>query len=285
MEQSILEFFESLRSPFGNILAGAFSLFGETLVLVALISLVYWIIDKDFGERLVLVSFSSMSANAFLKGVVARPRPYAAGIVSRVEIDSPLLSTVNLEADMSFPSGHSQMSAGLFFTSAFRLKKAWAWLLAPVLTLLVMCSRMYLGVHYPTDVLAGAALGIAFSCLWEFIYRKFPRLRDPAAALFAVLSLVLVFIWPNKSLAELSACMCAAAIALPLENKFIRFRVEKGWKKKLLRALVGFACVGAVFGIFALIPSEALVIKWLKYFLLVTAAALGAPALFKKLKI
>ena len=39
MEQSILEFFESLRSPFGNILAGAFSLFGETLVLVALISL------------------------------------------------------------------------------------------------------------------------------------------------------------------------------------------------------------------------------------------------------
>ena len=60
---------------------------------------------------------------------------------------------------------------------------------------------------------------------------------------------------------------------------------EKGWKKKLLRALVGFACVGAVFGIFALIPSEALVIKWLKYFLLVTAAALGAPALFKKLKI
>ena len=78
------------------------------------------------------------------------------------------------------------MSAGLFFTSAFRLKKAWAWLLAPVLTLLVMCSRMYLGVHYPTDVLAGAALGIAFSCLWEFIYRKFPRLRDPAAALFAV---------------------------------------------------------------------------------------------------
>ena len=79
-----------------------------------------------------------------------------------MEIDTPFLSTMNLEPDMSFPSGHSQMSAGLFFSAAFRLKKGWAWILAPVLTLLVMLSRLYLGVHYPTDVLAGAALGIFF---------------------------------------------------------------------------------------------------------------------------
>ena len=161
MEQTILRFFENLRSPALTFFAGAFSLFGETLVLVALISVVYWLVDKQFGERLVLVSFSSMSANAFLKGVVARPRPYASGAATRVEIDTPFLSTMNLEPDMSFPSGHSQMSAGLFFSAAFRLKKGWAWILAPVLTLLVMLSRLYLGVHYPTDVLAGAALGPA----------------------------------------------------------------------------------------------------------------------------
>ena len=74
MEQTILRFFENLRSPALTFFAGAFSLFGETLVLVALISVVYWLVDKQFGERLVLVSFSSMSANAFLKGVVA-PAP------------------------------------------------------------------------------------------------------------------------------------------------------------------------------------------------------------------
>ena len=285
MEQTILRFFENLRSPALTFFAGAFSLFGETLVLVALISVVYWLVDKQFGERLVLVSFSSMSANAFLKGVVARPRPYASGAATRVEIDTPFLSTMNLEPDMSFPSGHSQMSAGLFFSAAFRLKKGWAWILAPVLTLLVMLSRLYLGVHYPTDVLAGAALGVAFACIWEIVYRKFPKQKTVFAAAFAVLSLVLLLLEPNKQLAELSACMCAAAAAIPLENKFVRFEVKKGLKRKLLRLLVGFACVGAVFGIFALLPWEYLGLKWLKYFLLIFAAALLAPFLFVKLKI
>ncbi len=285
MESAILRFFENLRSPFATFLAGTFSLFGETLVLVALISVVYWLVDKKFGEQLVLVSFSSMTVNAFFKGVVSRLRPYAKGVVSRVEIDSPFLSTMNLEENMSFPSGHSQMSAGLFFTSAFRLKKKWAWALAPVLTLLVMTSRLYLGVHYPTDVLAGMTLGVAFACLWEFIYRKFYKKRFLAAEIFALLSLVLLAISPNKSLAELSGCMCAAALALPLEYKFVSFGIEKGWKKKLLRALVGFGCVGIVFVGFALLPWEFLWLKWLKYFSLVLTAALLAPFLFVKLKI
>lgn len=285
MESSVLRFFQSLRSPAATFFAGAFSLFGETLVLVALISAIYWLIDKRLGEQLVFVSFSSMSLNAFLKGAVSRLRPYAKGVVERVNIDSPFLSTVNLDPNMSFPSGHSQMSAGLFFTSAFRLKRARAWILAPLLLLLVMSSRLYLGVHYPTDVLAGAALGISFACLWQAVYRKLYNRRFVFAGIFAILSLVLLFVSPSKSLAELSGCMCAAAIAAPIENKFVNFEIRKGAVKKLFRALVGFACVGIVFAIFAALPRSFLWIKWLKYFLLVLSAALLAPWLFKKFDI
>lgn len=285
MEMQILRFFENLRAPALTFLAGAFSLFGETLFLVALVCVVYWLVDKSLGERLVLVSFSSMSLNAFLKGVVARPRPYAAGGVSRVEINSPLLSTLNLEDNTSFPSGHSQMSAGLFFTVAADKKRKSLWILAPVCTLLVMLSRLYLGVHYPSDVLCGAALGILFALVWELVYARLPEKKYLFAAGFAAISLILLAVSPNKSLAELSACATAAAIALPLENKFVRFEVKRGALKKLLRALAGFACVGAVFGVFALLPWEFLWLKWLKYFSLVLTAALAAPKLFVKLKI
>lgn len=285
MEQTILRFFENLRSPALTFFAGAFSLFGETLVLVALISVVYWLVDKQFGERLVLVSFSSMSANAFLKGVVARPRPYASGAATRVEIDTPFLSTMNLEPDMSFPSGHSQMSAGLFFSAAFRLKKGWAWILAPSSRCSSCSPACISACIIPPTCWRAPALGVAFACIWEIVYRKFPKQKTVFAAAFAVLSLVLLLLEPNKQLAELSACMCAAAAAIPLENKFVRFEVKKGLKRKLLRLLVGFACVGAVFGIFALLPWEYLWLKWLKYFLLIFAAALLAPFLFVKLKI
>ncbi len=81
--------------------------------------------------------------------------------------------------------------------------------------------------------------------------------------------------------------MCAAAIALPLENKIIySFSRGKGLEKKLLRALVGFACVGAVFGIFC--PHSLRGARHRKMAQIFPARDGGSArcaALFKKLKI
>ncbi len=290
MEMSILQFFENLRNGFGTACAFAFSLFGETLFLVVLICLLYWIYEKKLGEKLVLVSFSSMTVNSFIKLAVARPRPYTTGKVSRVEIDAdPLLSTTELMPYESFPSGHSQMSAGMFFTGAFRYKKWWAWVLFLLLTLGVMWSRLYFGVHYPTDVLVGAALGILFACFWELTYQKFEKAKWYIFAGFALLSIVFTCIFhTNKSMVEICACTLASAICLPIENKFIKFEDAKGAKNRILRALVGLGCVGAVFALFSFLPFgflELLPWKFAKYFLTVSAATLLVPFLFKKLKL
>lgn len=285
MEVSILQFLEKLRTPAATFLAGIFSLFGETLVLVALISVVYWLVDKRLGEQLVFVSFSSMSVNAFLKGTVSRLRPYAKGVVSRVEIDTPFLSTMNLEEAMSFPSGHAQMSAGLFFTSAFRIKKKWAWgararvdaarhgvaaLLRRALSLGRISGR---GVRNRLRLLLADGLSKSLRKALRF------------CGILRALSLALLAIAPNKSLSELSGCMCAAAIAAPIEQKFVGFQIRKGALRKLFRALVGFACVGVVFALSAALPWSFLWLKWIKYFLLVLTAALLVPFLFVKLKI
>ena len=288
MELTILQFFETIRSGAADILACAFSLFGETLFLVVLICLIYWIFDKKLGERLVLTSFSSMPVNGGIKSAISRPRPYVGGGVTRVEIDNPLISTVELAPYESFPSGHSQMSAGLFFTSAFHFRKKWAWILFPLLTLGVMLSRLYFGVHYPTDVLVGATLGIAFAWFWDWMYQKHESKIYLVFACFALLSIALAFLFPNKSQIELCACAVASAICLPLENKFIAFKNTKYIKKKVLRALVGIACVGLVYGAFSFLPFEfleELSWKFIKYFLTVLTATLIVPFLFKKLKI
>jgi membrane-associated phospholipid phosphatase len=197
MDTIILQFFEGLRSSFGTFLSCVFSLFGETIFLIVVICLIYWIYDKKFGEKLIAVSFSSMTINGFLKGMVARPRPYAAGVVTRVDIDTPLISTTSLSANSSFPSGHSQMSAGLFFTSAFHFKQTWSWIVFPLATLGVMLSRLYFGVHYPTDVLVGATLGALFAIFWEFIYQKAEDKKHLISAIFAVISIIFSIICPT----------------------------------------------------------------------------------------
>lgn len=285
METTILQFFEGLRSSFATFFACIFSLFGETIFLIVGICLIYWIYDKKFGEKLITTSFSSMTLNSFLKGVVARPRPYAAGVVSRVDIDTPLISTTSLSANSSFPSGHSQMSSGLFITSAFHFKKAWAWIVFPLATLGVMISRLYFGVHYPTDVLVGATMGTLFAILWEFIYRKAEDKKYLVCAVFAVISIIFSFISPTKNMVETCALCVATAIALPIENKLIDFQNATGAKNRVLRAVIGLACVGVVYVVFSILPWQTLLMKWIKYFLLVIVGAVGVPCLFKKIKI
>lgn len=289
MDILISQFFEGLRAPFLTLLACFFSLFGESLFLIVVICLIYWLVDKNWGERLVVVTFSALTFGTFLKGLFGRLRPYAAGVVSRVEVDNPLISTTSLHADQSFPSGHSIMGGGLFFATAFTYrKKKWLWIVCPLMTLGVMLSRLYLGVHYFTDVLAGAAIGILFAVLFDVVYRFIPKKKPFVLIAFALLSILFTYLEPSKNMFEQCGCMCAAAIAIPLQEKFVRFENAKGVKNRLLRALVGIVCVGLVFGLFSYLPFAFLELwgwKLVKYFLTVLVGALLVPYLFTRLKI
>jgi membrane-associated phospholipid phosphatase len=289
METIILQFFETLRSDLATLVACLFSLFGETMFLVVLLCAIYWIFDKKLGERILLVTFSSMGLNGGLKTLFGRTRPYAAGVVSRVEVDNPLISTIELDPQASFPSGHSQMAGGLFFSCALHTRKAWGWIIFPLLTLGVMLSRLYFGVHYPTDVLVGAALGIAFAFFWHYVYEKATDTQVYYLALgFAALSIVGTIIFPSENLVKLCACMVAAAICWPLEKKFIGFENATCAKHRVYRSLIGLVCVGIIFGLFSYMPFafvEHLAWKFAKYFLTLATGSLLVPYLFIKLKI
>ena len=100
--------------------------------------------------------------NMFLKNVVARVRPY--NLKEGVSLLIPALSSY------SFPSGHT-LASFEGATSIFLRNKKFG-IPALVLAVIIAFSRMYLYVHYPTDVLAGAVLGIAISFLAKFIVDK-----------------------------------------------------------------------------------------------------------------
>ena len=100
------------------------------------------------------LALETVCCNLLLKPLVARPRPFALEPGVQLLITPP--------GDFSFPSGHT--AAGFAAVSALYFGKSRLWLPALAAAVLIAFSRLYLYVHYPTDVLAGAVLGAA--CGW-----------------------------------------------------------------------------------------------------------------------
>lgn len=103
-----------------------------------------------------------ITGNMFLKNVVARIRPY--------DLNDGVTLLVSRLSDFSFPSGHTL--ASFEAATAITLYDKRIGVPALVLATLIALSRLYLYVHYPTDVLAGAALGIGIAFLSFFIIKK-----------------------------------------------------------------------------------------------------------------
>ena len=140
--------------------------FGSGIVLFTIICMVlgYLAIERRFTMMafVSLASFGGMILNGALKAAFARPRPTVV----------PPLAMVD---STSFPSGHSMLAAAVYLTlGALLARTTTRWRLrlyflgaALFMTVLVGLTRIYLGVHYPTDVLAGWAAGTAWALSCE----------------------------------------------------------------------------------------------------------------------
>lgn len=108
---------------------------------------------------LIALIFSVLIDNILLKNLVARTRPY--------EVIPQLTSLIGVQNDFSFPSGHTGSSFAAAVVMCLELPKKYG-IMALCLAFLIGFSRLYVGVHYPSDVIAGALLGtgIAFFTCW-----------------------------------------------------------------------------------------------------------------------
>jgi len=114
------------------------------------------------------MGIGALFTNVAFKHIFARVRPY--------ETLAESLALVFSDDPNSFPSGHT--CAAFSVASAFRHYKAWSRLSTVFLVIAVLmgCSRLYTGVHYPSDVLAGAVVGWFSGWLAVKLYRKiWPR--------------------------------------------------------------------------------------------------------------
>ena len=153
-----------------------FSLYGREAVWGGLIVALFFLggeREKKAALTLGLVFLLLIGAGHVAKGLDSRLRPYDALEGVRLLVPG--------ESDASFPSGHTLIVAGGTVVAWLRLKRGLAALLT-VEAKLVALSRVYVGVHYPTDLVGGALLGAGLaliicsqSRLIDSIYEKLPH--------------------------------------------------------------------------------------------------------------
>ena len=162
-EFTILDWIQAnLRNPILDLLMPALTTLGNSgLVWIILAGVLMFMPKYRKAGAAVMAGLvlEVICCNLVLKPLVARVRPCDVNTAVQLLIARP--------GDFSFPSGHT--GASFAATAALYCSRSWIWIPSLMLAVLIAFSRLYLYVHYPTDVLAGMLLGVMAGWLGNFV--------------------------------------------------------------------------------------------------------------------
>lgn len=282
---SIITAIQQVHGPLLDAFFRAITFLGDEQFYLMLIPVLVWCLDFRFGVRLAALFLLARYLNAVLKDLIQHPRPF---------VLEPAVKLAEAEG-YGLPSGHAQSAIVVWGTLASRWRMAWFLALAVALVVLIGFSRVYLGVHFPTDVVAGWAIGGILLAVYLAVQppteRWVSRLKLRWQILLALgIPMVLVVLYPSKDTVTTLAPLTGAGLGFVLANRHVRFDAGGRWWLRLARFLIGTVVVLALYlGLKALLPGEGsrlyLVFRFLRYALMGFWITLGAPWLFGLLKL
>lgn len=160
----VIQFLQSFSSDLLNNIMLIITHFGSVYFPICIICVIYWCYNKDIGFKLAVILSCSGVLNSIVKNLVQSPRPIGVeGINSIGEFSAP---------GYSFPSGHTQ-NITVFGTSlSIFTRNMVVFLISIVLIVLVGISRLYLGLHWPIDILGGFILALIVSIVLNEVLIK-----------------------------------------------------------------------------------------------------------------
>ncbi len=273
------------HGPALDAIFAAITFMGEEKFFLILLPLLLWCVDIAIGMRIALAFLLSAYTNACLKDLFAQPRPFVLDPAVRLHEAS----------GYGMPSGHSQSAVVVWGIIAAHLHKAWVWTAAILLMGLIGFSRIYLGVHFPTDVLGGWTVGALFLGIYLALQ---PRVEDwlketgltVQLALGVIVPLALVLLHPTPDTISPMAVLMGTGVGFALLNQTTRFSTSGPAWQVAVRFLVGMAGVGVLYvGLSAIFPRAGepfyASLRFVRYALLGLWVGLGAPWTFLKLKL
>jgi hypothetical protein len=274
-----------MRTGFFTSLFEGITILGEETLVVLFVVALWFAVDSRLAQKVFFVTICSMGLNGVVKNIAQVPRPFDKGIV-------PVRQET--ATGFSFPSGHTQNFSTWSTLFAIKFKKKWLTVLVAVFIALVAFSRLYLGVHYPSDVIVGVALGVGMAFLGNYL---FERVEDESKLYLAVFAIFLPFvvyflIAANERFADffkVFGMMGALTLVGYLQKKEAPLSYDVAWWKKLIRIVIGVAIAFAFkegLKIFKMGNLHIdLILDAIRYFFVVLAVGYLCPLLFKKIKI
>ncbi len=176
LDMSVFTFFgEQIQGAVMNVVANFITFFGgsEFVIPMAVVGalLIPFKKTRKFGMAVLFaVLVGTLLTNLIFKPMFDRPRPYVYYADNPVFMSWYEFAGSHVESDKSFPSGHTTAAFELGIAMFLVLNKKYSWVF-PVFSALVGLSRIYLMVHYVTDVLGGMCVGIFAGIAGYFIMK------------------------------------------------------------------------------------------------------------------
>ena len=285
-EFEFLKWLEGLRTSFLNALFEGITLLGEETLIILLVVALWFAVDKKLAQQVFFVTATSLSVNGIIKNFAQVPRPFTKGI-SCVRVDTA--------TGYSFPSGHTQGFATWSSFFAIKVKKIWLSVLVGVLITLVAVSRLYLGAHYPSDVIVAVVLGVSLSAFGNYLFVKVKDTKKLYLGTFLIMTpFIAYFLYVADPLfADLFKTfgMIGGMVVVSfLDEKTEPLSYEVAWWKKVIRIILGVVIAVALkevikrMNVFEVMPIS-LFIDAIRYFVVVMAVGVLCPLLFKKIKL
>lgn len=293
---NIIRLIQSLASPplTGFMIGVTWS--GSTLAYLILIPLIYWCIDEKKGFRLALAVLVSAWLNITLKFLLNQPRPFFAGY-------DPSLQMIP-ESMGGLPSGHAQNALVFWIIIASWIKKKWAYIAAALICLALSFSRVYLGVHFPSDIFGGWILGGAVLCVYFLPGPKIEALLDKGGKraqmiCAALVSFIMILYRPAETLLVPGAVFMGLGIGGALNIHYVKFKSRlSGGRSRgvrfsalLVRFLLGTTVGVLIYVLFGKMTSVSQGASWyfiayfVRYALIGLWISAGAPWLYCVLRL
>jgi len=283
---------EGLRNPILNALFLFITKLGEQEILILLFCITFWCINKRKAYVMGMAFFVSGLMVQGLKIIFRVPRPWVAYPEFR-----PIEGAVKEATGYAFPSGHTQTGAALWGSLGVFSKKKVLRILCFAIALLIGFSRLFLGVHYPADVIV--SLLITFVVVFlankfvseEPISKKREAIRSGVVLGASIVVFIIVGILYRGNLTEYSQLVDATkaagagvglALGMYIERNYIKFSIQsKNIPMHILKVILG------VIGSFAIQEGlkffgSGIVFDAFRYFVIVAWITMVYPLIIRK---